>query len=132
MPLTETCRQTPIANEPVVRGIGWCYSHSMWCGADIQPADALTDEAKAEIAAAHAESIAAAVASRRFSSQLLAWSRDATMMQTIPNEAMLAGVLVELCERLNIIEALPCDGPDGKITLGKHAARRFSERTKLT
>lgn len=105
MPFTESCRKTAIANEPLVRGLGWCYAHRKWCGADIDLNASLTDEAKAELAEAHSKSIADAIASRRFSTQLLAWARDPELMGTVPNDGLMAGVLVDLCTRMNEMEA---------------------------
>lgn len=44
------------------------------------------------------------VEARHFSSQLLAWAADPNQSNTIPNVPLLAGVLVELCKRVDEIE----------------------------
>ena len=52
------------------------------------------------------EIVADLIARRHFSRQLLAWaySDDLAVKGTVPNDALLAGVLVEVCERLDVIE----------------------------
>ena len=52
-----------------------------------------------------AEAITKLVDSRHFSSQLLAWASDPNLVDTIPNVPLLAGVLVEICHRMNALES---------------------------
>ena len=44
------------------------------------------------------------VEARHFSSQLLAWAADPNQSNTIPNVQLLAGVLVEICKRVDELE----------------------------
>lgn len=54
----------------------------------------------------HKKAIHDLVKVKHYSSQLLEWAYDPEMLGTVPNNALLAGVLVEVCERLNTLEAL--------------------------
>lgn len=96
-------RYEPDDGEPVVRGLGWCYNHRTWCGADIGPAAIeLTEAAKEE----HRTAVAAMIEKRHFTSQLLSWAHDPAMQGTVPNTALLAGALVEIATRLEAIEQM--------------------------
>ncbi len=58
---------------------------------------------KAE-ARGHNDIVKELVAARYYSRQILSWAIDPSLKGTIPNDGLMAGVLVELCHRLDALE----------------------------